>query len=67
LSFTYQAVRNVAAAQALAQGYQDPVFGLIYDAENPYFRQTGAWPGWPAALTATLEETGARMKFRSVS
>lgn len=67
LSFTYQAVRNVAAAQALAEGDQDPVFGLIYDAENPYFGQTGEWPGWPAALDATLNQTGSPIKFRSVS
>lgn len=67
LSFTYQAVRNVAAAQALAQGDQDPVFGLIYDAENPYFTRTGEWPGWPAALEATLNEAGSPVKFRSVS
>jgi hypothetical protein len=39
LSFTYQAVRNVAAAIALAQGDQQPVFGLIYDDENPFFTQ----------------------------
>ena len=43
------------------------MFGLIYDAENPYFRQTGQWPGWPAALAATLEQTGGPVKFRSVS
>jgi len=34
----------------LATGRRAPVFALVYDAENPYFTQTGAWPGWPAVL-----------------
>jgi hypothetical protein len=34
LSFTYQAVRSVAAAIALAKDGQKPVFGLIYDVDR---------------------------------
>ena len=67
LSFTYQAVRNVAASLALAKPDQDAVFGLIYDAENPYFAGCGNWPGWPAALHATLDAADAPVRFTSVS
>ncbi|HEV7751796.1 MAG TPA: hypothetical protein VGO71_09645 [Baekduia sp.] len=67
LSFTYQAVRNVAAALALARPGQQPVFGLIYDADNPYFAGCGDWPGWSAALNATLNDVGAPVRFASVS
>jgi hypothetical protein len=65
LSFTYQAVRNVAATLALAKPGQKPVFGLIYDAGNPYFAGCGDWPGWPEALRTTLEGTG--VDFRAAS
>jgi len=67
LSFTYQAVRNVAAALALARPDQEPVFGLIYDAENPYFSGCGAWRGWPAALHATLDAVDAPVRFVAIS
>ena len=67
LSFTYQAVRNVAAARALAADGQQPVFGLLYDADNPYFAGCGAWPGWPTALNATLNDTGAPVRFAAAS
>jgi hypothetical protein len=67
LSFTYQAVRNVAAATALASPHQTPVFGLIYDADNPYFGGCGEWPGWPAALAATLDPDESRVRFASDS
>ncbi len=67
LSFTYQVVRNVAAALALAEQGQTPVFGLIYDGENPYFSGYGDWPGWPVALHATLDDAGAPVRFASVS
>jgi hypothetical protein len=67
LSFTYQAVRNVAAALALAQDGQQPVFGLIYDADNPCFAGCGEWPGWPAALDATLNDVAAPVRFAAVS
>jgi hypothetical protein len=67
LSFTYQAVRNAAAALALAQDGQLPVFGLIYDADNPYFAGCGAWAGWPAALSATLPADESAVRFASVS
>jgi hypothetical protein len=53
----YQAVRNATAATALAGG-RDAAFGLIYDAENPYFRRTGDWPGWPDVLRTTVAEHG---------
>jgi hypothetical protein len=67
LSCSYQAVRNAAAAQALAHDGQQPVFGLIFDAKNPYFTQTGKWPGWPAALDATLDDTDSPVRFASIS
>lgn len=67
LSFTYQAVRNVAAALKLAKPGQKPVFGLIYDAENPYFAGCGSWPGWPAALRATLNDIDVPVTFAAVS
>lgn len=65
LSFTYQAVRTVAAARALSRPGQDPIFGLIYDAENPYFAGAGDWLGWPVALRATLADS--EVQFRAVS
>lgn len=67
LSFSYQAVRNVAAAQALAASDQHPTFSLIYDAENPFFAGCGQWPGWPAALDATLNYDGSPVRFASTS
>jgi hypothetical protein len=67
LSFTYQAVRNVAAALMLARPGQAPVFGLIYDADNPYFGGCGRWPGWPAALHATLDDAHDYLRFAAVS
>jgi hypothetical protein len=54
LSLAYQAVRNVAAALALAGRDRRAVWLLLYDAENPYFSGAGEWPGWVAALKATL-------------
>jgi hypothetical protein len=61
----YQAVRNVAAARALADS-RSAAFALFYDKRNPYFSPCGEWPGWPAALTNLIrEESGVR--FRSCS
>lgn len=65
ISTAYQAVRNVAAARVLAGGRR-AVFLLIYDANNPYFRATGEWPGWPAVLTETLLEDD-RFRFRAIA
>lgn len=67
LSFTYQAVRIVAAALALAKAGQEPVFGLVYDADNPYFAGCGEWPGWPAALDATLNDARGPVRFAAIS
>jgi hypothetical protein len=61
----YQAVRNAAAARALANGRR-AVFLLLYDENNPYFCQTGAWPGWPTLLTEAVKESEA-FQFRAVS
>ena len=55
ISPAYQAIRNVAAAQRLADGKRLFAFVMIYDAENPYFRATGTWPGWPAVLAEHLK------------
>ena len=68
ISPAYQAIRNVAAAQELADGKRPFAFVLIYDAENPYFRATGTWPGWPAILSEHLkghERMG--FHFRAIS
>lgn len=46
----YQAIRNIAAARALADG-RDAVFALFYDDRNPHFSGEGEWPGWAKALT----------------
>jgi hypothetical protein len=66
ISWSYQAVRNVAAARALSKGRQ-PVFALIYDENNPYFGGTGDWPGWPAVLEDTINGGGSEVRFASAS
>lgn len=53
ISWTYQAVRNIAAARALA-GDRVPVFALIYDERNPFFGGCGDWPGWARVLDQTV-------------
>ena len=50
LSVAYQAVRNIAAAQAIATSERDAAFVLTYDDRNPYFTGAGSWPGWVAIL-----------------
>jgi len=65
--FGYQAIRSVAAARYLATGRRAPVFSLVYDAENPYFSQTGAGPGWPHVLEHTLYGQDDQIRFRAVS
>lgn len=67
LSPVYQAVRNVAAALELAGPGKTGVFGLIFDAENPYFAGCGKWPGWPEVLREVLDEAHPRLRFRAVS
>jgi hypothetical protein len=67
LSTLYQAVRNVAAAVALAGEDREAVFTLLYDAENPYFAGCGGWPGWPAILAATLDEARPKLTFTAAS
>jgi hypothetical protein len=54
VSLGYQAVRNVAAALALAGEHRMGAFGLFYDARNPYFAGAGEWPGWAGVLEAAL-------------
>ncbi len=67
LSPAYQAVRNVAAAIKLA-GSRVAVFVLLFDQNNPYFRPTGRWPGWPAFLNRTLRKhSAASFLFRAIS
>lgn len=66
ISASYQAVRNAAAARALANGRQ-AVFALLYDENNPYFRRTGNWPGWPHILEAALAEDYPDFRFRALS
>jgi hypothetical protein len=65
IAASYQAVRNVAAAQALA-GRRSAVFALVFDERNPYFAVSGDWPGWPAALTDLIRDA-SDVHFRSCS
>ena len=67
LSPLYQAVRNVAAAIALAGEDRRAVFTLIYDSENPYFAGCGSWPGWPTILAKTLDSAHPALTFAAAS
>lgn len=67
LGFAYQAVRNVAAALALAGPQQTAVFALLYDAANPYFCGNGDWPGWPTVLHHTLDGVHPQLQFRALT
>lgn len=64
LSLTYQAVRNVAAAQAIA-GARSTTFLLLYDDRNPYFAGARAWPGWVRVLSQIMRRS--RTTFASLS
>lgn len=65
LSANYQPIRTVAAACRLAQE-RAAVFVLIYDQNNPYFRSTGLWPGWPTMLEETLSSQ-RELIYRAIS
>jgi hypothetical protein len=65
LSLAYQAVRNVAAAQAVAARRRSTTFVLLYDARNPYFAGARAWPGWVKMLSRLM--THSRTTFSSLS
>lgn len=69
ISASYQAIRNAAAARALAGEGRRAVFALLYDARNPYFSPVGSWPGWPYLLARTLKDAERleRFWFRAVS
>jgi hypothetical protein len=54
LSLAYQAVRNVAAAQAIAGERRRSSFLLLYDVRNPYFAGAQAWPGWVKMLSQLM-------------
>jgi hypothetical protein len=66
VSVAYQAVRNFAAMRNLSGG-RCGVFALLYDERNPYFRKTGAWPGWPDLLSATLNAQTGGFSFKAIS
>lgn len=38
-----------------------------HDADNSYFRETGAWPGWPRLLEYTLGAREDEIQFRAIS
>jgi hypothetical protein len=57
LSLAYQAVRNVAAAQAIAGARRSSTFLLLYDARNPYFVGARSWPGWIRMLTELMSRS----------
>jgi Restriction Endonuclease associating with ARP len=65
LSLAYQAVRNVAAAQAIAGERRSTAFLLLYDARNPYFAGALAWPGWIRMLSQLM--SGSATIFMPVS
>lgn len=67
LGFAYQAVRNVAAALALANETKTAVFVLVYDEANPYFAGYGDWPGWPTVLEHTLDGAHPLLEFRALT
>ena len=56
LSLAYQAIRNMAAATAIAGGRASG-FLLLYDERNPYFRGTGGWPGWTGLFRSLAAES----------
>jgi hypothetical protein len=65
LSFAYQTVRNTAAVLEMTGLRQVAVFGVLYDARNPYFAGVpGGWPGWAVALRQTHSN---RVAFRAQS
>ncbi len=68
ISASYQAIRNVAAARALA-GERRAVFALIYDDRNPYFHAHENWAGWPELLTTRLRHAklAGLVTFRAIS
>jgi hypothetical protein len=69
ISASYQAIRNVAAARALAGDDRRAVFALFYDERNPYFQPQGDWPGWPDLLKMSLDDAklAGLVTFRAVS
>ena len=69
ISSSYQAIRNAAAACALAGPDRQAVFVLVYDERNPYFHPIDAWPGWPELLTRTLNDAEQlnHLRFRAIS
>jgi hypothetical protein len=69
ISASYQAIRNVAAARALAGEDRRALFALLYDERNPYFRPQGEWPGWPELLKSSLNDAKLSdlVTFRAVS
>jgi hypothetical protein len=68
LSLAYQAVRTVAATRFLS-GDKPALFLLVFDQNNPYFRHTGAWPGWPVLLRQTVaaKHRCSRFAFRAIA
>lgn len=68
MSVFYQAVRCVAAIDHIAGPHRKRAFVLLHDERNPYFRQTGSWPGWPSVLAATLNrKPDDRFTFRAIA
>lgn len=60
-------MRNAAAAIALRPRGGVGVFGLIYDAENPYFAGRGEWPGWATVLSQAIPDIYPDLRFRAVA
>jgi hypothetical protein len=69
ISASYQAVRTAAAVRHLAGTRRQAVFVLLFDSNNPYFRRTGDWPGWPGLLEETVAAYNVchRFVFKAIS
>lgn len=65
LSVAYQAVRNIAAAAAVAGPSRSAAFVLLYDDRNPFFTGAGDWPGWVAVLEGLTAH--ATIRFAALS
>jgi hypothetical protein len=43
------------------------VLALVYDSANPYFSESGEWPGWPALLAQAVDASADPEQFRFVA
>jgi len=69
ISSSYQSIRMAAACRAIAGKHRQAIFVLLFDARNPYFRRTGAWPGWPTVLHQSMgsNQEHPQFSFKAIS